>query len=91
MGSGSIPSVSTSETFIDNFQKTNTGVEDKRNVDSGWSSDSKSFTRTYYVRANRYGLNVDATHAKQDDVPDTDMLPIKDTLTVPAIPEGSNP
>lgn len=91
MGSGSIPSVSTSETFIDNFQKTNTGVEDKQNVDSGWSSDGKSFTRTYYVRANRYGLNIDATHAKQDDVPDTDMLPIKDTLTVPAIPEGSNP
>ena len=91
MGSGSIPSVSTSETFVDNFQKTNTGVEDKQNVDGGWSSDGKSFTRTYYVRANRYGLNIDATHAKQDGVPDTDMLPIKDALTVPAIPEGSNP
>ena len=42
MGSGNIPSVSTSETFIDNFQKTNTGVEDKQNVDGGWSSDGKA-------------------------------------------------
>ena len=91
MSSGSIPSVSTSETVTDNFRKTNSGVGDKRNVDSGWAADGKSFTRTYYVRANRYGLNIDPSHSKQQGMSDVDTLPIKDVLNVPSVPQGSNP
>ena len=91
MSSGSIPSVTTSETITDNFHKTNAGVGDKQNVDSDWASDGKSFTRTYYVRANRYGLNINPSHKAQGGITDADTLPIKDTLTVPTAPSGSNP
>lgn len=91
MRSGTIPSVSTSETVTNNFRKTNSGVGDKQNIDSDWAADGKSLTRTYYVRANRYGLNIDPSHKTHNGTADPDKLPIKDVLTVPAAPEGSNP
>ncbi|NMM96231.1 hypothetical protein G1C98_0967 [Bifidobacterium sp. DSM 109960] len=81
MRSGTIPPVSTSETVTTNFRKTNSGVGDKQNVDSDWAADGKSFTRTYYVRANRYGLNIDPSHKTHNGTADPDTLPIRDVLT----------